>query len=41
MINDDVKQFISIREAKNELIIANVSPTDSTLPDRPQNISSR
>jgi hypothetical protein len=26
-LNDDVKQFISIREAKNELIIANVSPT--------------
>jgi hypothetical protein len=26
-INDDVKQFISTREAKNELIIANVAPT--------------
>jgi len=26
-LNDDVKQFIGIREAKNELIIANVSPT--------------
>ncbi len=26
-VNDDVKQFVSGREAKNELIIANVSPT--------------
>ena len=25
-LNDDVKQFVSSREAKNELIIANVSP---------------
>jgi len=37
-INDDVKQFISIREAKNELIIANVSPTGLHVTDRPQNI---
>ncbi len=26
-VNDDVKQFVSGREAKNELTIANVSPT--------------
>ncbi|MEZ5275220.1 MAG: hypothetical protein R3F07_02425 [Opitutaceae bacterium] len=26
-LNDDVKQFISAREARNELAIANISPT--------------